>query len=54
MTEMRELASMGCNEIQGYYIAKPMRADEAIAWVEMRHALYASSREQYFKSLLQG
>jgi diguanylate cyclase (GGDEF)-like protein len=54
VTEMRELASMGCNEIQGYYIAKPMNADEAIAWVEMRHALYTSSREQYFKSLLQG
>lgn len=51
VAELRALAAMGCDEIQGYYLAKPMHADEVIGWVEMRHALYASSREAYFKML---
>ncbi|MCZ8341073.1 MAG: EAL domain-containing protein [Burkholderiaceae bacterium] len=50
--ELRALATMGCHEIQGYYLAKPMPPAEVIAWIEMRHALYASSREAYFKMLV--
>jgi len=52
VAELRALASMGCDQIQGYYLAKPMDAAEVIAWVEMRHALYASSREAYFRTLV--
>jgi len=39
--EMRSLAALGCDEIQGYFLAKPMRAEEVIDWVKMRHALYS-------------
>jgi diguanylate cyclase (GGDEF)-like protein len=53
VAELRALASMGCDEIQGYYLAKPMIAGEVIAWVEMRHALYASSREAYFRTIVE-
>jgi EAL domain-containing protein (putative c-di-GMP-specific phosphodiesterase class I) len=53
VAELRALASMGCDEIQGYYLAKPMIAGEIIAWVEMRHALYASSRETYFRTIVE-
>ena len=52
VAELRALASMGCDQIQGYYLAKPMVAAELIPWVEMRHALYASSRETYFRALV--
>jgi predicted signal transduction protein with EAL and GGDEF domain len=52
VAELRALATMGCHEIQGYYLAKPMPPVEVIAWIEMRHALYASSREAYFKMLV--
>ena len=52
VAELRALAAMGCHEIQGYYLAKPMPPAEVIAWIEMRHALYASSREAYFKMLV--
>ena len=44
---------MGCDEIQGYYLAKPMPSADVITWVEMRHALYASSRESYFRALVE-
>ncbi len=53
VAELRALASMGCDEIQGYYLAKPMPSAEVITWVEMRHALYASSRETYFRTLVE-
>lgn len=53
VAELRALASMGCDEIQGYYLAKPMPSAEVITWVEMRHALYTSSRETYFRSLVE-
>ncbi|MFM1990525.1 MAG: hypothetical protein RJA99_3482 [Pseudomonadota bacterium] len=53
VAELRALASMGCDEIQGYYLAKPMQSSEVVSWVEMRHALYTNSRETYFRSLLQ-
>jgi EAL domain-containing protein (putative c-di-GMP-specific phosphodiesterase class I) len=51
VAELRTLAGMGCDEVQGYYLAKPMAADDVAGWVEMRHALYASSREAYFRAI---
>ena len=50
--ELRALAAIGCHEAQGYVIAQPMRAEEVVSWIEMRHALYTNSRETYFRSLL--
>ncbi len=49
--ELRALASMGCGEVQGYFLSKPLPADEVVAWVEMRNSLHASSRELYFEML---
>jgi diguanylate cyclase (GGDEF)-like protein len=52
VAELRGLAAMGCDEVQGYYLAKPMLAADVVGWVEMRHALYRSSRQDYFKMLV--
>ncbi len=49
--ELRALAAMGCDEVQGYYVAKPMSPADLVTWIEMRHALYASSRANYFEML---
>jgi diguanylate cyclase (GGDEF)-like protein len=49
--ELRALAALGCDEVQGYYLAKPMPEREIVSWVEMRNSLYASSRELYFEML---
>lgn len=51
--ELRALAAMGCDEVQGDHVAKPMLPDELLAWIEMRHALYANSRASYFEMLTQ-
>jgi diguanylate cyclase (GGDEF)-like protein len=52
VAELRMLASMGCHEIQGFLIAEPIPAAEVIAWIQARRALYASSREAYFRLLI--
>ena len=52
IAELRALAAMGCDEAQGYYLSKAMDANEVVAWVEMRHALYASSRDAYFRTMV--
>lgn len=49
--DLRALAALGCDEVQGYYLAKPMPQSEVVSWVEMRNSLYASSRELYFEML---
>ena len=51
VTELRMLARMGCDEVQGYFLSKPMPASEVIAWVQARHLLHASSRELYYEML---
>jgi diguanylate cyclase (GGDEF)-like protein len=52
VAELRMLASMGCHEIQGFLIAEPIPAADVIAWIQARRALYASSREAYFRLLI--
>jgi diguanylate cyclase (GGDEF)-like protein len=52
--EMRALAAMGCDEIQGFFLSKPLPANELIEWVKMRHALHDHSQDEYFKMLLAG
>ena len=49
--ELRCLARLGCDEVQGYYLSRPMREADVAGWVEMRHALHASSRESYYAML---
>ena len=49
--ELRCLARLGCDEVQGYYLSKPMPEADVVGWVEMRHALYLSARETYFEML---
>ena len=51
LEELRCLARLGCDEVQGYYLSKPLREADVAGWVEMRHALYESSRETYFAML---
>jgi diguanylate cyclase (GGDEF)-like protein len=45
VAEMRVLSSMGCHEVQGYWLAKPMAEREVFSWVRMRDALRANARE---------
>ena len=49
--QMRLLSSLGCHELQGFFLAKPMPAAELISWIQMRHALHDSSRAMYFEML---
>jgi EAL domain-containing protein (putative c-di-GMP-specific phosphodiesterase class I) len=50
-TELRMLATMGCDEVQGYFLSKPMPASEVVDWVQDRHALHSSSRDLYYEML---
>lgn len=45
--ELRSLATMGCDEVQGYYVAKPMDAEEIIDWLRMRNALQGVQHKRY-------
>lgn len=54
VAEMRALASMGCDEIQGFYLARPMAPEQVVSWIQMRHSLHDSSRDEYFKLLITG
>lgn len=45
--ELRSLATMGCDEVQGYYVAKPMDPDEIIDWLRMRNALQGVQHKRY-------
>jgi EAL domain-containing protein (putative c-di-GMP-specific phosphodiesterase class I) len=38
---------MGCDEVQGYYVAKPMDPEEIIEWVRMRNALQGARHKRY-------
>ncbi len=51
LKELRVLASMGCDEVQGYFLSKPLPAGEVVSWVEMRNSLHTTSRDLYFEML---
>jgi len=40
--EMHALSEMGCDEVQGYWLAKPMAGREIFSWIGMREALRAN------------
>lgn len=50
--ELRALAKMGCDEVQGYYLSKPLAGTDVITWIQMRHSLHDNSREEYFRMLI--
>ncbi|MEZ5741840.1 MAG: hypothetical protein R3E68_21980 [Burkholderiaceae bacterium] len=45
---------MGCDEIQGFFLARPMAGSDVVAWIKMRHSLHDSSQDEYFKMLISG
>ena len=49
--ELRAIAALGCDEVQGYYVAKPMAGADLPGWIETRNALYATSRQAHFAML---
>ena len=51
VAEMRALAALGCSEIQGYFVAKPLREATVIEWIRSRHLLYESSPSAYFEMM---
>ncbi|MCL4745500.1 MAG: EAL domain-containing protein [Burkholderiaceae bacterium] len=49
--ELRALAALGCDEVQGYYLSKPMPKGDVVPWVDLRNSLHTSSREMYYEML---
>jgi diguanylate cyclase (GGDEF)-like protein len=47
--EMQALQKLGCHEVQGFFISRPLPALEVLSFIDMRHALYDSSREDALK-----
>lgn len=47
VAELRSLAAMGCDEIQGYYVAKPMPACDVASYVRTRNALQGKAAHRY-------
>ncbi len=47
--EMQALQKLGCHEVQGFFISRPLPAQEVVSFIDMRHALYDSSREDALK-----
>jgi len=47
--EMQALQKLGCHEVQGFFISRPLPAREVLSFIDMRHALYDSSREDALK-----
>lgn len=43
--EMQFLQKLGCDEVQGFFISRPLPAQEVLSFIDLRHALYDSSRE---------
>lgn len=47
VAELRSLAAMGCDEIQGYYVSKPMPACDVASYVHARNALQSSAANRF-------
>lgn len=53
VNELRALAKMGCDEVQGFYLSRPLPQNDVVSWIRMRHVLHENSREAYFRMLIQ-
>ena len=50
--QMAYLKGRGCREFQGFYLARPMPADELAAWLDQRgHSTVHAMRERAFERL---
>jgi EAL domain-containing protein (putative c-di-GMP-specific phosphodiesterase class I) len=38
LVTLQELDALGCDAIQGYYISRPVPADDLISWLKQQHA----------------
>lgn len=45
LEELRTLAELGCDEVQGYYLSRPMRSSDVRGWIEQQHAARAATAE---------
>jgi EAL domain-containing protein (putative c-di-GMP-specific phosphodiesterase class I) len=51
--EMQSLQRLGCHEVQGFFISRPLPAQEVLSFIDLRHALHDSSREDALKLVSQ-
>ena len=47
--EMQWLKTLGCDEVQGFFISRPMPEQDLVQFIDLRHALHDSSREDALK-----
>ena len=47
--EMQWLQTLGCHEVQGFFISRPLADQDLLQFIELRHALHDSSREDALK-----
>lgn len=47
--EMQWLQTVGCHEVQGFFISRPLTDQDLLQFIELRHALHDSSREDALK-----
>ena len=47
--EMQWLQTLGCHEVQGFFISRPLAAQDLLQFIDLRHALHDSSREDALK-----
>jgi diguanylate cyclase (GGDEF)-like protein len=47
--EMRWLQTMGCHEVQGFFISRPLSGQDLLQFIDMRHALHDSKTEETAK-----
>ena len=49
LKEMQYLQKLGCHEVQGFFISRPLAEQDVLSFIDMRHALHDSSREDAMK-----
>ncbi len=47
--EMQWLKTMGCHEVQGFFVSRPLAEQDLVQFIDLRHALHDSSREDALK-----